>query len=104
MYWIVEICCPTCKKIFVPAPHHVYKDGDKTYCTWTCFNHRAEGATKPRTRSVLMYDKKGNFIARFDGAKEAGLKINGNPNAIREACNHGTRHKGYFWRYEDDLP
>ena len=99
-----EVRCPKCGKKFVPAPQHVYKENKKTYCTWTCFNHRAEGTNRPRSRAVLMYDKKGNFIARFDGATEAGLKINGNPNAIRDACNHGTRHKGYFWRYENDLP
>lgn len=28
--------CPTCGKIFVPAPEHVFVEGDKVFCKWTC--------------------------------------------------------------------
>lgn len=36
--------CEKCGKVFVPAPFHVYKDGSKYYCKWTCFNHRKDKA------------------------------------------------------------
>lgn len=104
MYWIVEICCPTCKKIFVPAPHHVYKDGDKTYCTWTCFNHREQEPKKSCSRAVLMYDMHGNLVEKFTSAVKAADRVQGNPTHLRDACKHSKRYKGYFWRYDYDLP
>lgn len=42
-YDLNERKCPKCKKMFVPAPYHVYAAGvnKKTlYCSWTCFLHR----------------------------------------------------------------
>lgn len=37
---IVECKCPVCKKIFVPAPMHVYKsshtNGERYVCSWHC--------------------------------------------------------------------
>ena len=32
--------CRKCKKLFIPAPLHIYKDKSKWYCSWTCYNHR----------------------------------------------------------------
>lgn len=32
--------CKKCGKIFIPAPMHIYKQGSKWYCSWTCYNHR----------------------------------------------------------------
>lgn len=32
--------CGRCGKAFIPAPQHIYKDNGKSYCSWTCFNHR----------------------------------------------------------------
>jgi uncharacterized OB-fold protein len=43
---IVEMKCPKCGKIFVPAPYHAYKDGGKLYCSWTCYNHRNDKEEK----------------------------------------------------------
>lgn len=42
--YIRTVICPKCGKEFVPAPFHVYKDGSKYYCKWTCFNHRNDKA------------------------------------------------------------
>jgi hypothetical protein len=40
---ITEEKCPTCGKIFCPAPYHRFKDNKgRLYCRWTCFNHRKE--------------------------------------------------------------
>lgn len=32
--------CPVCKKIFVPAPFHVYDDDGVLLCGNTCYNKR----------------------------------------------------------------
>lgn len=32
--------CAKCGKEFISAPYHIYKKGDKWYCSWTCYNHR----------------------------------------------------------------
>jgi hypothetical protein len=32
--------CKKCGKEFIPAPYHIYRDGSKYYCKWTCYNHR----------------------------------------------------------------
>lgn len=101
---LIEICCPKCGKIFVPAPQHIYKDNGKTYCSWTCYNHREQAQKKQRSRTVLMYDIHGNLVERFTGAVEAADSIQGKPTNIRDACKHSKRYKGYFWRYENDLP
>lgn len=41
--------CRKCGKEFIPAPFHVYKDGSKYYCTWTCYNHRKDKSDKEET-------------------------------------------------------
>lgn len=33
---LVELECPVCGKIFVPAPEHIYNDGKKRVCSWHC--------------------------------------------------------------------
>ena len=33
-----ECKCAECKKVFCPAPLHIYKDGKKVFCKWTCYN------------------------------------------------------------------
>lgn len=32
--------CKKCGKEFIAAPLHIYKENNKYYCSWTCFNHR----------------------------------------------------------------
>lgn len=43
--WINEKKCAKCGKTFIAAPEHIFKQGTKWYCTWTCYNHRND---KPR--------------------------------------------------------
>lgn len=44
---IVERKCPTCGKIFCPAPYHRFKDNKgRLYCRWTCYNHRNDKEKK----------------------------------------------------------
>lgn len=35
---MTEMKCACCGKIFVPAPYHVYRDGSKWFCKYTCYN------------------------------------------------------------------
>jgi hypothetical protein len=37
---IKEKRCKKCKKKFIAAPQHVYKENGSYYCSWTCYNHR----------------------------------------------------------------
>lgn len=34
------VVCKKCGQVFIPAPMHIYKDGNRYYCKWTCYNHR----------------------------------------------------------------
>ena len=34
--------CKRCEKKFIPAALHMYKEGSKYYCSWTCYNHRKD--------------------------------------------------------------
>ena len=36
----IEKHCSRCGKLFIVAPQHIYKQGRKVYCSWTCYNHR----------------------------------------------------------------
>ena len=38
--------CKKCRKSFIPAPLHKYKDGSKYYCSWTCYLHRNDPEAK----------------------------------------------------------
>lgn len=33
---IKVIICPICKKIFIPAPYHIYRVGKTRVCSYTC--------------------------------------------------------------------
>ena len=47
---IVDTECPICGKNFIPAPMHIYNDGKKVVCSWTCHceaARRRESGQKP---------------------------------------------------------
>lgn len=33
-----ERICYECGKRFIPAPYHKYRDEQKWFCKWTCYN------------------------------------------------------------------
>lgn len=35
---LIEKVCPECGKVFLPAALHIYKDGKKVFCKWSCYN------------------------------------------------------------------
>lgn len=37
--------CAACGKLFIPAPYHVYKRGNKWYHTWSCYRKGHTNAT-----------------------------------------------------------
>lgn len=45
---IKEAKCAKCGKVFIPAIYHRFKEGNKYYCTWTCYNHRYDEETTPK--------------------------------------------------------
>ncbi|MBR5817283.1 MAG: hypothetical protein IKY62_01425 [Clostridia bacterium] len=37
--------CKRCGKSFIAAPEHIYRQGSKFYCSWTCYLHRSDPIT-----------------------------------------------------------
>lgn len=35
---LIERRCPVCRRLFVPAPYHVYKHSEKMFCSYSCYN------------------------------------------------------------------
>ena len=42
---IPERKCGKCGKTFIMAVEHIYREGTKVYCSWTCYNHRHDKET-----------------------------------------------------------
>lgn len=40
--YLQEKKCKKCGKRFIAAPMHIYKEGGKYYCSWTCYLHRKD--------------------------------------------------------------
>lgn len=50
---------------------------------------------------ISQYDKKGNFIAKYNSIREAAKSVNGNEAAIRDAANRHGSSAGFLWIRED---
>lgn len=50
---VVEVKCPRCGKILVPAPYHVYRDHKGYYCSWSCYNHRLDKEEPKHEEDIL---------------------------------------------------
>lgn len=94
-----EIICPQCGKRFIPAAQHIYRDRGRTFCSWTCYNHRkdSQGST---AKEVEQYTVAGELIETFSNPAEAAEEINGTADGIRTACRKNSFYKGYVWRYK----
>lgn len=64
--YIKECVCPICKKTFLPAPMHIYKnkmpgaDNNKLVCSWSCqleSERRWDAKRKRKTYNNMMYGK-----------------------------------------------
>lgn len=51
---IIDRKCDKCGKNFVPAPYHAYVDGEKVYCSYTCYNHRHD---RPKGKYTRLTDR-----------------------------------------------
>lgn len=50
---------------------------------------------------ISQYDKKGNFIAKYNSIIEAAQAVNGSEVAIRSAADRHGSSAGYFWIRDD---
>lgn len=52
--YLITVNCKRCGKEFVPAPEHIFRDGDNRrnfYCTWSCYKQR-----KAKTKEEDAYE------------------------------------------------
>ena len=103
---MIEMICPKCKKLFIPAPLHRYRDEKGFYCSWTCYNHRDQKNTLrgKKPQKVIMCDRTGAEIQVFQSALKASEITGYDYKSIQYACQNSTTHHGYLWRYKNDLP
>ena len=97
---MMEYDCPICRRHFVRAPKHLYKDGKNYFCSWTCYMHRND---EMKRRAVEQYTKYGTSVHVFKTIEDAADIIGGNVQEIDRACINCTFYKGYLWRYKDDV-
>lgn len=97
---MVERNCPVCGKNFVRSAKHLYKEGKRLFCSWTCYIHRDE---TDAPRAVEQYTEYGRAKRTYKSVDEAAAMIEGNALDIVEACNNCTFYKGYLWRYKNDV-
>jgi hypothetical protein len=60
--------------------------------------------SKNKSKKVLQYDKKGNFIKEWDSCKEAGKILNINIVLIGKVALQKPENKsagGFVWRYKN---
>ena len=74
-------------------------------CYWVYSGELPDFKTYKTQRKVRQFDLKGNLIAEFKNALEAGKSI-GKPNGNICSCCNGKRKSAYnyFWSYENNLP
>lgn len=100
---MIERKCKKCGKNFIPAYYHVYKDGGKIYCSWTCYNHRNDSKVKKEAKYkvVEVCDKDGSLIRAYKSAIEAAEQLGFCINNIRKACVDGSEYNGFLWKYKE---
>ena len=100
---VEELCCPVCRKTYVPAPYHVYRIGNRLVCSWSCLcRARKEGIAKVKgrpSRPVLQMDKAGKVLRRFASVMEASVATGAEAGRIRNACRSGGTAGGFLWEY-----
>lgn len=99
---MVDVKCPKCGKNFIPAPYHAYKEGEKLFCSWTCYNHRNDKKKKRyHYKIVQQLTLDGEVIQEIVGTAGAAAIVDGYQSSIGQACKNKTVYKGYLWRYKE---
>ncbi len=103
---MIEMICPKCGKLFIPAPLHRFRDEGRVYCSWTCYNHRDQKTYTLRGRKpqrVAMCDRTGTEIQEFQSALKASELTGYDYKGIQFACNSSTTFRGYLWKYKEKI-
>jgi len=101
--------CLVCGKNYIPAPFHAYKVYGKPVCSWSCqLKGEREGLPFYKgalpTTAVLMFNKDGRFLCRFQDAKKAADATGIFASNIRRCCRGVNKTAGGFvWKYEKDV-
>jgi len=107
---------------FIPNPNNYpvvnHKDGDKNNnnidnLEWCSIQHNNIHALENKLRvmpmgndlktskSVLKFDKDGNFIEKYESSGDASRKNGILSSHIRDCCRGSLKtYKGYVWKYE----
>lgn len=65
-------------------------------------DYSIKGKGNPKSKPVLQYDLKGNFIAEFSGVRDAERKTGIKCQNIYLCCNNKSKTvKGYIWKYKE---
>lgn len=103
------VICPRCGKKHCPSYYHRYKDKHGYYCSWHCYNHRLDGALLKKVhrnrKTVYQYNKKsGEFIAEYESARQAAVKLGLNAERITACCRGETKSaQGFIWKWKEDV-
>lgn len=70
------------------------------WCTYK-YNNIYGNALKNKTKPILQYDLKFNFIKRWESASAVEKELMINASSIRQCCKSNVKTAGgYIWRYE----
>jgi hypothetical protein len=101
---MIRICERCGKKIEkISFYNWTYKEYDKFYCSWSCYNHRKDAKPKKERKynGVEVYDTDGNLMRVYKSANHAAENTGFCIKKIRRACHDGTAYNGFIWKYKN---
>jgi len=83
-----------------PSIHRINNDGN--YCLANCkFIELSEHIKKHESKSVIQFDKQGNFIKEWDSITDASKSLDIHIFCICSACKNKQKTAGKFiWKYK----
>ncbi|MBQ9468651.1 MAG: hypothetical protein IJU52_06565 [Clostridia bacterium] len=98
---IVELVCPVCGRVFVPAVMHVYRDEEgRPVCTWGCLCALRAGKGV-RGKGIMQYSLDGRFEREWESVDQAAVAYGVDPANIRNCCRKQTKSScGHVFRYK----
>lgn len=113
---IINRTCPECNIKFLPKTN----TSKQIYCSYSCagknrssktqfkkgmtpWNKEKSGYSTKKLKPVFQFDLEGNFIRKFNSAKEAGDLLGCSRMNIQNACiGRSKTAKNYKWSYSND--